>query len=149
MDEPTRSVLFLCTGNYYRSRFAEEYFNALAPGRLPGWKAVSRALAKEMGSANVGSISPHTLEGLERRNLHAREPHRKPLQCTEEDLRHADRIVALKDVEHRPMLVRKFPAWPDKVTYWRVHDVDLDHPLNALAEISMKVEQLIEELGGL
>ena len=25
-------VLFLCTGNYYRSRYAEEMFNLIAPG---------------------------------------------------------------------------------------------------------------------
>jgi len=35
-------VLFLCTGNYYRSRFAEEMFNFLGPVKCPGWAAVSR-----------------------------------------------------------------------------------------------------------
>ena len=40
-----KTVLFLCTANYYRSRFAEEYFNLMATregcpcGRiLPVWR---------------------------------------------------------------------------------------------------------------
>jgi protein-tyrosine phosphatase len=28
----TKQVLFLCTGNYYRSRYAEELFNHLSAG---------------------------------------------------------------------------------------------------------------------
>ena len=28
----SRTVLFLCTGNYYRSRFAEHYFNLTLKG---------------------------------------------------------------------------------------------------------------------
>jgi len=31
-----KTVLFLCTGNFYRSRFAEEVFNHLSPRACPG-----------------------------------------------------------------------------------------------------------------
>lgn len=44
MDQ-TETVLFLCTGNYYRSRFAEIYFNALAAQRGSPWRADSRVAA--------------------------------------------------------------------------------------------------------
>ncbi len=146
MNAPCKTVLFLCTGNYYRSRFAEEFFNALAPGRIPNWRAASRGLAIERGALNVGPISPHTLEELAHRNLDAMAPDRKPLQCTEEDLDHADLIIALKEGEHRPILIQRFPAWPDRVTYWHIHDVDQDHPTNALPEIARNVENLMNEL---
>lgn len=53
-----RTVLFLCTGNYYRSRFAEEIFNARAAALGLDWRAESRALAIERGKNNVGPISP-------------------------------------------------------------------------------------------
>jgi len=146
MELNDKTVLFLCTGNYYRSRFSEEFFNTLAPIRLPNWKATSRALAIERGHGNVGPISPYTLEELERRNLQAMQPVRHPLQCTEEDLLQADLIIALKETEHRPMLIQRFPEWPDKVTYWHVHDVDQAHPALALSEIAGHVERLIDEL---
>ena len=35
-------VLFLCTGNYYRSRFAEALFNSVARKMNLPWKASSR-----------------------------------------------------------------------------------------------------------
>ena len=54
-------MLFLCTGNYYRSRFAELLFNHLAKQRGLDWQATSRGLALERGANNVGSISQHTL----------------------------------------------------------------------------------------
>lgn len=52
-----KSVLFLCTGNYYRSRFAEEFFNHWAEQYVLNWLARSRALAIERGKVNVGPIS--------------------------------------------------------------------------------------------
>jgi len=36
-----QTVLFLCTGNYYRSRFAEFLFNALAAEAGVDWVAES------------------------------------------------------------------------------------------------------------
>lgn len=60
-------VLFLCMGNYYRSRFAEEIFNDLAErGGLP-WKAQSRGLAIERGRDNVGATSKFALSALQER----------------------------------------------------------------------------------
>ena len=62
-----KTVLFLCTGNYYRSRFAEELFNHEAERAGLHWIAQSRGLALERGANNVGPIAPvvlHTLKGL-------------------------------------------------------------------------------------
>lgn len=39
MTEPTNQVLFLCTGNYYRSRFAEALFNYRTTTELLAWSA--------------------------------------------------------------------------------------------------------------
>ena len=44
-----KRVLFICTGNYYRSRFAEEWFNFLVrQERALHWVADSRGLALEL-----------------------------------------------------------------------------------------------------
>jgi protein-tyrosine phosphatase len=42
-----KTVLFLCTGNYYRSRFAEVLFNSVADRMGLPWRASSRGLALE------------------------------------------------------------------------------------------------------
>src|SRR4051812_12382323 len=54
-----KTVLFLCTGNYYRSRFAEVVFNTLAGRAGLPWRAESRGLALELGVNNVGPLSAH------------------------------------------------------------------------------------------
>jgi protein-tyrosine phosphatase len=88
-------ALFLCTGNYYRSRFAEELFNQRAAHADGDWSANSRALAIERGINNTGPISPFALKGLKERGLVAKEGNRHPRQCSIADLEAADRIVAL------------------------------------------------------
>lgn len=141
-----RTILFLCTGNYYRSRFAEELFNHLATRNQLDWTATSRALAIELGIYNVGPISSHTREALAAGGIPLTEPVRHPIQCSEEDLATADRIIALKEAEHRPYLTARYPAWPDRVEYWHVHDLDKATAAEALSEIAGKVKELIATL---
>ena len=55
------TVLFVCTANYYRSRFAEHLFNHLAGPAQSQWTASSRGVATELGAGNVGPISPYAV----------------------------------------------------------------------------------------
>jgi protein-tyrosine-phosphatase len=142
-----RTVLFLCTGNYYRSRFAEEWFNHLARQASLDWSATSRGLALELGIFNIGPISAHTRHALAERGIALPQPIRPPAACTQEDLAGAEIVIALKEAEHRGYLTRKFPAWPDRVTYWHIHDLDRSGPNEAIAEIEEHVARLVAELG--
>src|SRR5437667_3189611 len=110
-----KKMLFLCTGNYYRSRFAELLFNHLAARSAIGWKAVSRGLALERGLHNVGPIATATLAALVDRGVTLEGQHRGPLALTKEDLINADHVVALKRDEHYPLMTRNFPRWVDRV----------------------------------
>lgn len=142
-----RRVLFLCTGNYYRSRFAEHLFNCLAAEAGLDWRADSRALDMDgSGGRNVGPISPHALRGFTQRGMPPPAFLRYPTQLEEEDLRCASRVIALKEAEHRPMLQAAYPTWADRVEYWHVDDMDRATPEQALAEIEASVRQLIERL---
>src|SRR5947207_764024 len=98
-----KTVLFLCTGNYYRSRFAEVVFNDRAARRGLPWRAESRGLALERGVNNVGPISRHAYRRLTELGLPFDDYLRLPMAVSEEDLRRADLIVGLKEVEHRPL----------------------------------------------
>ena len=122
--EAVKTILFLCTGNYYRSRFAEELFNHRAAHLGINWQAQSRALAIERGRNNVGSLSPLVLWGLMTRGLSAKGTNRAPQQCTILDLESADFIVALNEIEHRLLMSERFPDWSSRTQYWEIGDVE-------------------------
>ena len=143
-----KQVLFLCTGNYYRSRFAEILFNHLAERRGLAWRADSRGLARKFGPWNIGLMSPFTVNAIISRQIPCPEPLRQAMHCYEADLKSADLIVALKEAEHRPLLTEHFPGWEERVEYWHVHDLDGATPDHALGEIESLVKQLIERIAG-
>ena len=141
-----RIILFLCTGNYYRSRFAELLFNHLAPQNELDCLATSRALELKLGAGNIGPISQNTVEALVKRGIPLGEQFRYPLALDENDLAVASHIVAVKQDEHLPLLERKFPRWAARVEFWHVHDLDLAPPRKALAQIDHNVRALIQRL---
>jgi protein-tyrosine phosphatase len=71
---------------------------------------------------------------------------RIPCDVTAADLAGADLIVAVKEVEHRPMLVRRFPGWADRVHYWHVDDIPQVPATLALARLDALVRALVAEL---
>jgi protein-tyrosine phosphatase len=118
-----KAILFLCTGNYYRSRFAEVFFNSVAGRMGLAWRAFSGGLALERGVNNVGPMAVEAVRALEAMGLSAADDFaRSPAQVTADDLDNADWIVALKEAEHRPLLQERFPAWIEKVEFWHVDD---------------------------
>src|SRR5437763_15456417 len=81
-----KSVLFLCTGNYYRSRFAESLFNSVAGKMGLPWRASSRGLALERGINNVGPMAVAAIKALEARGHRAAyDCARLPTQVTTQD----------------------------------------------------------------
>lgn len=139
-------ILFLCTGNYYRSRFAQHLFNAWAKNHGLNWQAESRGLAIERGFNNIGAISPHALKGLRERGLSVPANERFPLQATDADFALANKVIVLDEEEHRPILLEHFPQWTEKVEYWKVHDLDRIAPAIALRQIEHNLIQLINLL---
>lgn len=143
-DCDRRAVLFLCTGNCYRSRFAEFIFNDLAwRERLPH-RALSRGLAPS--DANPGAISMHSVEGLVIRGIDLPEPVRIPLPVRRHDLEAADLVVALDRSEHRPMLETAFPDLALAVEYWDVPDLHAISPTVASQRIGAHVVALLTRL---
>ncbi len=118
-----KTVLFLCTGNYYRSRFAEALFNSVAGRMGLPWRASSRGLALERGVHNVGPMAASAVKTLEAMGVRAGDAiTRMPAQVTTDDLEGAALIVALKHAEHLPLLQERFPDWAEKVEFWHVDD---------------------------
>lgn len=138
-----KTVLFLCTGNYYRSRFAEVLFNSIAKRMGLPYQATSRGLALERGVNNVGPMATAALDALRAKGIRDIECcTRLPAQATPEDFA-ADRIVALQHAEHHPLLQERFPGFLDKVEFWHVDDAP-----EALPLIEDHVNELIARLLG-
>lgn len=142
----TQRVLFLCTGNYYRSRYAEALFNHLAKEAKLDALAISRGLKIDMAGL-VGSVSKYTIAALESRGIHL--DTRMPIPLTCGDLQRSNLIVALKDEEHRPMIDANFPGWSARAVFWNIHDIDRAQPEVALEEIETNVRRLIAQMGQL
>ena len=141
-----RTVLFLCSGNYYRSRFAEMLFNHVSSQAESGWRAESRGLAYPFTDHNVGPMSAHALRGLRQIKVPVVTPVRFPQPVQEADFKTAQHIVAVKENEHRSMLERTFQSWLDRVEFWHIHDLDAATPDQALPELEQAVRALHERL---
>jgi protein-tyrosine phosphatase len=136
-----KTVLFLCTGNYYRSRFAEELFNHHAERTSLDWMAQSRGLALER------PISPFALRALKKMAISARVADRFPQQCTADDLAGADLVVAVKEEEHRPLIRERFVEWEHRLDYWNIHDITDAAPAEALKLLAQEVRMLLLRCG--
>ena len=175
-DSPPATVLFLCTGNYYRSRFAETLFN-LHTGHLPAlpvevtpdatrprythlkprWRADSAGLAAHnYGYCNIGPLSPDAYRALFDRKIDMSPGLRPPRQVTVEELARytkaqtpthtAGRVIALKETEHRPMMRDLHPDYEDRIEYWEVHDVPPSSQYDPMQHVEDHVLALLEEL---
>lgn len=135
-------VLFLCTGNYYRSRFCELYFNHL--NRQNGLRAASYGLWAHR-KINPGFISPYAVDYMKYHAVplgHIRLPE----QIEERHFKNSCKIIALDELEHRPMMEEMFPEWADQIEYWQVHDIEFTEPAIALNSLKESVEKLSQLL---
>lgn len=138
-----KKVIFVCTANYYRSRFAEAWFNFRKGTALDDWQAESRGLMIECAP---GSISPHTKDAIKEYKIPKSCYQPFPVALALEDLERVDLVIALKTDEHKAMMQKKFPEWVDRIRYWDVHDLDVWNPSQTIPAIEIQVGLLIAEL---
>jgi protein-tyrosine phosphatase len=137
-----QTILFLCTGNYYRSRYAEMLFNWQARQRGLEWMADSRGLA--LDPRNFGPLSRDTKAALDRLGIADDQQLRFPMAVQELDMEAVQHIVAVKEAEHRPLIERSFPRWLDRVEFWHVHDLDCCGPEETIRHLDREVAALVE-----
>lgn len=137
-------ILFVCTGNYYRSRFSEIIFNTIAKEKGLPARAISRGFRLNP-EKNKGVLSPHTTRYLTQLGLLPADPG-VPTVLTLNDLEAADRIILLDEKEHRPMIQQRFPDWENKVEYWSFEDDYLVNPDTVLPSLRSKVESMFSAL---
>lgn len=139
-------VLFLCTGNYYRSRFAEYLFNREAKQHGLNWHADSCGLAlKSRRGQRWASSHPHT-------GTAAASRHRAWRRCTLSTPGSGERFEFV-GTDHRTRSQRASAdggaahsclGRQDKI--WDVEDVGFVPADQALGQIELQVAKLVERL---
>lgn len=138
-----RQVLFICSGNFYRSRFAEAVFNHHAAQRQLGVRAFSRGLATHLVQGE-GEISLYARFALAARGIPIHHTGTHPVQLSRADLERAFRVIAVKEAEHRPLMRQLFPDWAERIEYWTVHDLDAATPDVSIPLLERRVLALLE-----
>ena len=137
-------MLFVCTLNYYRSRFAHLYFNHLASGT--GLYADSRGLVVDQN--RMQGMSYYASQALRVVGVDVSEQDKRdPIQLTEKDIQSASRLIAMCKREHEPMVAARFRIFEKRFEYWDVHDIDAQHTNAALSrDCRLQVENLWADL---
>lgn len=142
-----QKLLFLCTGNYYRSRFAEEYFNYYAVKRNLPWRADSMGIQRDFtGNGNVGPISTITLAELASIGIEAQGKRRMPKHVYERDFGAFDKIIAMSREEHEPMLSEIWNMANKNIDYFNVEDLHIEDSDSALPRLRKHLDNLLEKL---
>jgi protein-tyrosine phosphatase len=141
-------LLFLCTGNYYRSRLAEEIFNFHTTRDNIAACAVSRGLGNQWPNPNnPGPISKKAKQFLLALGIKTSSPDRMPLPCLEEDLNQASQVICLSKREHKAMFKAKFPHYPiENITFWEIGDVGVQGVQEAMTQIYEQTRSLMTSL---
>ncbi len=141
------TVLFLCTGNYYRSRIAEEVFNHLCRQYRIKAAALSRGLGHRWPNPNnPGPISKNALNFLDTMGIEIVSKDRMPQPCTPTDIQAATRIIGMQEAEHRSLLFSKFPDCPsEKIEFWSIGDVGAMDVQEACEQTYAQVQVLVAQ----
>jgi protein-tyrosine phosphatase len=139
-----KTAIFVCTANFFRSRFSEYLFTFLAQKRGLPWRATSRGLNTRIVDGE-GPISEFAAYRLAAMGVPF-DGERFPIQLSGADLENANLIVAVKKAEHHPMMLDQFPVWADRIQYWHVDDIDCATADDALSLCESCVKSLVDQL---
>lgn len=164
----TKRVLFVCSGNYYRSRLAEILFNHAAEKSGLNWRAESRGLLK---TRELKGMSEHAVAYLKDNELgHLTTEPRDPLPIDVEDITEVDLVVGLCRQEHEPIINQRFLSIAramlkaGRIRYWQIYDIPApprvivrllggghrgpsQPPASGTEHIAFAVNNLLSELG--
>ena len=144
MLDTMNRLLFLCSGNYYRSRFAEEVFNYQARAFMSDWRADSRGL--HLNPNNIGPIAEVVLRRLAWLEVKPTNAGRPPEALNQSDLEDAGLVIAMSRQEHYPLMRKMYPTYADQITYWDVEDTGRMPPDVAFRKIELLVDRLIDDV---
>jgi protein-tyrosine-phosphatase len=136
----TKTVLFLCVHNTFRSQMAEAYFNKFAKEKGIRWQAKSAGFLKAE-KVNEKAIILMKEEGIDISD-------KKPKLVTNKMLKSADKIVVVCQECEEQGLCLVLPKDKD-IEYWRLPNpakMELDQAREIRDQIKERVLNLISQL---
>ena len=138
------NILFVCTANIFRSRFAEEVFNFLAiKERIPA-KAFSAGL--KVGEYHVRKIYRPALEQLTKFNIKPKRPNELSVHINEVQLSKYDLLICMDEAEHKPMILSNSKLNDINFEYWDIIDEPKVQSDVSLPICFSKVKELVDGL---
>jgi len=117
----TDNVLFICTGNWYRSRFAECYLKSKGYKNVQsrGINVVNNKKKKYREKYKQSSL---VRNGLIKLGLNKYIDNKMPQQLTENDMKKSDKIILINKKEHYNYVIKKYPKYKHKLIIWNIKD---------------------------
>ncbi|WP_417443404.1 low molecular weight phosphatase family protein [Joostella sp.] len=137
-------ILFICTGNYYRSRFAEILFDHLVEKEGLPYNSYSKGL--RLSKRNKGPLSVYTTAYLKDHNIDSSYLLRMPIPVSRQDFDYYDRIIAMDEKEHRQLMKQFFPEQENNIEYWSFADDYIEDPKLVLPKLETKVRDFVNQL---
>jgi protein-tyrosine phosphatase len=126
-------ILFVCTGNSYRSPVAEALLK-----KIRGDLEVESA-----GTQPAGMIAPNAKKFLERENA-LEKLKRIPEGIDQKNLEEYDLIVAMKQ-NHKNEILKRFPQIEDRIEVWNIDD-PIYLPYGSDKEVFKEIKRKVIEL---
>ena len=137
-------VLFVCTANIHRSRFAEEAFNYLCEIHNKNHHAFSAGL--RVGDYSARKIYYPALKNLKAFNIVPLRPNDLSKHIKDVELEDYDKIICMDEIEHKPM-VDSDPQFSNyNFEYWNITDIPKVDSDVSLPMCYKKVENLFNEM---
>ena len=138
-----KRVLFICTGNFFRSRYAEAHFNCMCDWNKCSHYAVSAGVTID---PQIGPISTYSLYRMVERGIDAKfaSPHAKRLY--KGDIEEADIALCMYEKEHKPMMKLFFEDIENKIVYFNIPDINENSPNKSLDMVETEVNNLFNTI---
>jgi len=131
-------VLFICSGNSYRSPVAEALLRKYAPADVEPDSA---------GTSPINYVSTNAREFLEKENA-TRFLKKYPEGIDSKRLQDYDLIVAM-ELKHKFSVLRRCPECDAKIEVWNIddpYDTTVEYEEEVYRRIQTKVQQLAKQL---
>lgn len=139
-------LYFVCMGNYYRSRLAEELAYYYAAKYDIDIIADSGGLSKIPNADHLGFMAHATLRYLAAKDIVPKGLERIPKSCNHEDVYSADIVICTDMAEQGHLFKERFPEFQGQLIGWNARDSLYDELLQTPVMIDKKIEELIKTI---